>query len=88
MLAQLDIAKYFDIYCDASDTGLGCVLMQEVRVISYSLWQLRCHEEHYPTYDLELMIVVLSTWECGSHLYEPTSFEYAIAKMAQVDQRL
>jgi hypothetical protein len=29
VLAQLDIAKSFDIYCDASSTRLGCVLMQE-----------------------------------------------------------
>jgi hypothetical protein len=29
VLAQLDIAKPFDIYCDASGTGLRCVLMQE-----------------------------------------------------------
>jgi hypothetical protein len=42
MLAQPDIAKPFDIYCNASDTGLGCVLMQEGQVISYSSRQLRC----------------------------------------------
>jgi hypothetical protein len=36
VLVQLDIAKSFNVYCDASDTGLGCVLMQEGRVISYS----------------------------------------------------
>jgi hypothetical protein len=36
VLAQPDIAKLFDVYCDASSTGLGCVLMQEGRVISYS----------------------------------------------------
>jgi hypothetical protein len=29
VLAQPDIAKSFDMYCDASSTGLGCVLMQE-----------------------------------------------------------
>jgi hypothetical protein len=29
VLAQPGIAKSFDVYCDASDTGLGCVLMQE-----------------------------------------------------------
>jgi hypothetical protein len=37
VLAQIDIAKSFNIYCDASGTGLGCVLMQEGQVISYSL---------------------------------------------------
>jgi hypothetical protein len=64
VLPQPDIAKSFDVYCDASGTGLGCVLMQEWRVILYSLWQLRCHEEHYPTHDLELATVVLAlgTW--------------------------
>jgi hypothetical protein len=29
VLSQHDIAKPFDVYCDASGTGLGCVLMQE-----------------------------------------------------------
>jgi hypothetical protein len=29
VLAQPNIAKPFDIYCDASGTGLGCVLMQK-----------------------------------------------------------
>jgi hypothetical protein len=29
MLVQPDITKSFDVYCDASGTGLGCVLMQE-----------------------------------------------------------
>jgi hypothetical protein len=36
VLAQPDIAKPFNDYCDASSTRLGCVLMQEGRVISYS----------------------------------------------------
>jgi ribonuclease HI len=52
------------MYCDDSDTGLGCVLMQEGHVIVYSSRQLRHHEEHYPTHDLELAAVVLAlrTW--------------------------
>jgi hypothetical protein len=36
VLPHPDIAKSFDVYCDASGTGLGCVLMQEGWVISYS----------------------------------------------------
>jgi hypothetical protein len=38
VLAQPDIAKSFDVYCDASSTGWGCVLMQERWAISYSSW--------------------------------------------------
>jgi hypothetical protein len=33
--------------------------MQEGRVIAYASRQLRWHEEHYPTHDLELAAVVL-----------------------------
>jgi hypothetical protein len=64
MLAQPDIAKSFDVYYDASGTGLGGVLMQEGRMISYSSRQLGRHEEHYPTHDLELVAVVMAlrTW--------------------------
>jgi hypothetical protein len=36
VLAQPDNTKPFDIYCDASGTGLGCVLMQDNRVIAYA----------------------------------------------------
>ena len=58
VLAQPDIERPFDVFCDASKTGLGCVLMQEGRVIAYASCQLRKHEGNYPTHDLELAIVV------------------------------
>ncbi|WVZ70943.1 hypothetical protein U9M48_019572 [Paspalum notatum var. saurae] len=61
---QPDITKPFDVYCDASGNGLGCVLMQEGRVIAYASRQLRKHESNYPTHDLELAAVVhaLKIW--------------------------
>jgi hypothetical protein len=64
MLAQQDITKSFDVYCDASGTRLGCLLMQDGCVIVYSSRQLHHHEEHYPTHNLDLAVVVLTlqTW--------------------------
>jgi hypothetical protein len=64
VLAQPDIEKPFDVYCDASGSGLGCVLMQEGQDIAYAPRHLRRHEEHYPTHDLELAVVVhaLKIW--------------------------
>ena len=41
VLAQPDITRPFDVYCDASGTGLGCVLMQDQRVITYASRALR-----------------------------------------------
>jgi hypothetical protein len=60
VLAQPDTDKPLDVYCDASGTGLGGVLMQEGQVVSYSSRQLRHHEEHYPTHDLELAAIVMA----------------------------
>ncbi|WVZ93490.1 hypothetical protein U9M48_039465 [Paspalum notatum var. saurae] len=64
VLAQPDITKPFDVYCDASSSGLGCVLMQEGRVIACASSQLRKHEVNYLTHDLELLAVVyaLNKW--------------------------
>jgi hypothetical protein len=64
ILIMLDIHKGFDVYCDASRQGLGCVLMQEGKVVAYASRQLRKHEQNYPTHDLELVAVVhaLKTW--------------------------
>jgi ribonuclease HI len=52
------------VYCDASGIGLGCVLMQDNRVIAYASRALRPHEQNYPTHDLELAAVVhaLKMW--------------------------
>jgi hypothetical protein len=58
VLVTPDLQKGFDIDCDASRQGLGCVLMQEGHVIAYASRQLRKHEQNYPTHDLEMAAVV------------------------------
>jgi hypothetical protein len=64
VLAQPDVSKPFDIYCDASGIGLGCVLMQDNWVIAYASRALRTHEQNYPTHDLELAAIIhaLKIW--------------------------
>ncbi|WVZ50243.1 hypothetical protein U9M48_001517 [Paspalum notatum var. saurae] len=64
VLTLPDLHKDFVVYCDASRQGLGCVLMQDNKVVSYASRQLRAHEENYPTNDLELAAVVhaLKIW--------------------------
>ena len=57
VLTLPDHSKRFTVYCDALKDGLGCVLMQEGRVIAYASRQLRRHELNYPTHDLELAAV-------------------------------
>jgi hypothetical protein len=64
VLVQPDNSKPFEFFYDAPGTGLGCVLMQEGRVIAFSSQALRPHEINYPTHNLELAAVVhaLKIW--------------------------
>ena len=64
VLTLPDIHRDIVIYCDASRHGLGCVLMQDGKVVAYASRQLRPHEQNYPTHDLEFAAVVhaLKIW--------------------------
>jgi hypothetical protein len=42
VLIMPDIHKGFDVYCVASRQGLGCVLMQEGKVVAYASKQPKC----------------------------------------------
>ncbi|GJW25519.1 putative reverse transcriptase domain-containing protein [Tanacetum coccineum] len=49
-----DGVEDFVVYRDASNQGLGCVLMQSGKIIAYAPRQLKIHENNYTTHDLEL----------------------------------
>ncbi|GJY30562.1 putative reverse transcriptase domain-containing protein [Tanacetum coccineum] len=59
----------FIAYCDASKKGLGAVLMQREKVISYASRQLKIHEKNYTTHDLKLGAVVFALKIWRHYLY-------------------
>ncbi|XP_075112029.1 uncharacterized protein LOC142182051 [Nicotiana tabacum] len=61
--------KDYVVYSDASHRGLGCVLMQEGKVIAYASRKLKSHELNYPTHDLELAAIVFALKIWRHYLY-------------------
>ncbi|XP_049397400.1 uncharacterized protein LOC125861582 [Solanum stenotomum] len=61
--------KEYVVYSDASHNGLGCILMQEGKVISYASQKLKPHELNYPTHDLELTAIVFALKIWRHYLY-------------------
>ena len=64
ILAVPNPCKEFVVFTDASLDGLGEVLMQDGRVITFESRKLKDHEINYPTHDLELAAVMhlLTKW--------------------------
>ena len=69
MLTQLTSGREYAMYSDASKIGLGCVLMQDGKVVAYASRQLKPHEQNYPTHDLELAAVVFTLKIWRHYLY-------------------
>ncbi|KAA0051719.1 pol protein [Cucumis melo var. makuwa] len=70
VLTVPDGSGSFVIYSDASKKGLGCVLMQQGKVVAYASRQLKSHEQNYPTHDLELAAVVFALKIWRHYLYD------------------
>ena len=58
------------MYYDASKDGLGCVLMQSGRVVTYGSRQLKNHEQSYPTHYMELATIVFALKIWHHYLYD------------------
>ena len=69
VLTVLDGSGNFVIYSDASGKGLGCILMQNGKVIAYASRQLKDYERNYPTHDLELAAIVFALKIWRHYLY-------------------
>ncbi|GJT77518.1 putative nucleotidyltransferase, ribonuclease H [Tanacetum coccineum] len=83
VLALPDGPEDFVVYCDASGLGLGCVLMQRGKVITYASRQLKIHEKNYTTHDLELGAVVFALKIWRHYLYGTKSVIYTDHKSLQ-----
>ena len=64
VLIQPTSGREYTMYSDASRIDLGCVLMQDGKVVAYASKQLKPYEQNYPTHDMELVAVVfvLKIW--------------------------
>ncbi|GJY89468.1 putative reverse transcriptase domain-containing protein [Tanacetum coccineum] len=101
ILSLPDGVEDFVVYYDASNQGLGCVLMQRGKVIAYASRQLKIHEKNYTTHDLELgavkklnmsqrrWIKLFSDYECEIryHVYKENVVADALSRKERVKPR-
>ncbi|GKD77351.1 putative reverse transcriptase domain-containing protein, partial [Tanacetum coccineum] len=83
ILSLPDGIEDFVVFCDALNQGLGCVLMQRGKVISYALRQLKIHEKNYTTHDLELGALVFTLKTRRHYLYGTKCVIYTDHKSLQ-----
>ena len=76
VLVQPESGKDYVIFSDASLNGLGCVLMQEGKVVAYASRQLKTHEKNYPTHDLEMAAIVFALKIWRHYLYGEKCYIY------------
>nr|GFA52035.1 putative reverse transcriptase domain-containing protein [Tanacetum cinerariifolium] len=89
ILALPEGSEDFIVYYNASNKGLGAVLMQREKVISYASRRLKIHEKNYTTHDLELGAVVFSLKISRHYLYGTKSTMFTDHKSLQhiLDQK-
>ncbi|GJW99707.1 putative reverse transcriptase domain-containing protein [Tanacetum coccineum] len=75
ILALPEGSENFMVYYDASQKGLGAVLMQKEKVIAYASRQLKIHEKNYTTHDLELGAVVFALKMWRHYLYGTNDYD-------------
>lgn len=69
VLIQSEPGRDFVVYSDGSHVGLGCVLMQDGKVVAYASQNFKTHEANYLTHDLELVAIVFALKIWRNYLY-------------------
>ena len=87
VLTQPTYDKEYVIFSDASINGLGCFLMQEGKVVAYTLRKLKSHEKNYPTHDLELAAIVFALKIWRHYLYGEKCSSTPIIKVLSICPR-
>ena len=62
----------YTVFSNVFRQGLGCVLIQGGRVITYASRQLKKHETNYPTHNLKLVGVVFALKIWRHYIYGET----------------
>ena len=60
VLSPPEVSDGYVINCDDCRVGLGFVMMQRDKFISYASKQIKVHKKNYLTHDLELAVVVFA----------------------------
>ncbi|GJU12292.1 hypothetical protein Tco_1134688 [Tanacetum coccineum] len=89
ILASPEESEDIVVYYDASQKGLGAVLMQREKVIAYASRQLKVYEKNYTTHDLELGAVVFALKIWRHYLYDTKCVVFTDHKTLQhiLDQK-
>nr|GEV42303.1 putative reverse transcriptase domain-containing protein [Tanacetum cinerariifolium] len=89
ILALPEGSEDFVVYCDALHKGLGAVLMQREKVITYASRQLKVYEKNYTTHDLELGSIVFALKIWMHYLYGTKCIVFTGHKILQhiLDQK-
>ena len=69
VLTQPTPGREYTLYSDASKIGLGCVLTQDGKVVTYASRKMKPREQNYPTHDLKLAAVVFALKIWRHYLY-------------------
>ncbi|KAE8693084.1 UDP-Glycosyltransferase superfamily protein isoform 1 [Hibiscus syriacus] len=76
VLIQPESGEKISVYSDACHSGLGCVLMQDGKVVAYASRQLKPHERNYPIHNMELAAVIFALKIWRHYLYGEKCYMY------------